>query len=69
LKVHVVAGVFGGCFDYLEVFTDIEKARKALSAQLEAYGLTDEDKPDNQHNQECRWNDENELHLHSVKLQ
>jgi hypothetical protein len=69
MLVHVIAGVLGGCLADIEVFTDINEARKARDILAKTYGLSNKDKPDNQHSQECRWNDENEVHLHSAELE
>jgi hypothetical protein len=69
MLVHVVVGVLGGCLADIEVFADINDARKARDGLAKTYGLSNKDKPDNQHSQECRWNDENEIHLHSVELE
>ena len=68
MEVHIIVGVWKGILQDLEAFIDIKKARGRRSEMLEGYGLTDEDVPDNQHNPECRWNEENELHLHTIEL-
>ena len=67
-KIHVLIGIWQGCLHDVRVYTDIKRARNARDAMLRDYRLSEEDKPDNKHNPECRWNDENELHLHTIKL-
>lgn len=67
--IHVVAGVRGGCLQDLFLYTDEEKAKKKRKSILKDYGLSDKDKPDNQHSQECRWNSDNEIHLHTTELE
>lgn len=66
--MYVVIGVWAGCLHDVSVHSTLEKARAQRDSMLKEFGLTDEDKPDNQHNPECRWNDENEVHLHTVGL-
>jgi len=67
MRLYVVVGVWAGCLHDASVHVTVEKAREQRDKMLEGYGLTNEDKPDNQHNPECRWNDENELHLHTIQ--
>ena len=68
MKVFIIIGIWAGCLQDVQAFTDQEKARAQRKVMLKDYGLTDDDKPDNQHSPECRWNDENELHLHEVEM-
>lgn len=67
MELYVVVGVWSGCLHDASVHVTLEKAREQRDSMLNEYGLTNEDVPDNQHNPECRWNDENELHLHTVE--
>jgi len=68
MKIYVLVGIWQGCLNDVEAYTDRRQAKDARARMLSEYSLTDEDKPDNQHSQDCRWNDENEVHLHEVTL-
>jgi hypothetical protein len=71
VKVFIIVGIMGGTCRGVSAHLNQEKARAQRTALLTAYDLTDDDKPDNRHNPECRWRDDhdNELHLHEVELQ
>lgn len=69
MEVYTVIGIWGGCLNEVSIHSTIGEARISRDARLSGYGLTDEDIPDNQHSPECRWNGENELHLHTVKME
>ena len=60
MPIHVVVGLFKGVLSDLEVFVNKPEALKKRDQMLSEYDLTQKDEPDNQHNPDCRWNDENE---------
>lgn len=68
MKIFVLVGIWKGCLNDVIALNDLDLAKTARDTLLKKYDLTDEDKPENQHSQECRWNDENEIHLHEVEL-
>lgn len=68
MKIYVLIGIWHGCLNDVTAYMDVVQARMARDELLKEYDLTDEDKPDNAHSEECRWNDENEVHLHEVEL-
>ena len=66
--MYVLAAIRAGCLEEIHVFFDNKKAAKnKRDSLLEDYGLTKKDKPDNSHCPDCRWNDENEVHLHTLR--
>ena len=67
--LHVIVGLRGGCLEDVFLFIDEKKANEKRKSMLKDYELTDKDKPDNAHSRKCRWNSENELHLHQVEVE
>jgi len=65
--LYAVVGVRGGCLEDLFLLSDKRQAEKKRDSMLKDYGLTQKDKPDNQHVKSCRWNSENEVHLHEMR--
>jgi hypothetical protein len=68
MQIYVVIGLFGGCLNEEHAFTDRKNALEKRDSMLKEYGLSDADKPDNQHNPDCRWNEENEVHVHTLEV-
>lgn len=67
-EIYVVIGILAGCLQEIHVFFGNRKAAEdKRDSMLKDYGLTDSDKPNNQHSSDCRWNDENEVHLHELQ--
>lgn len=69
--VYLLVGLYGGCLEDLKIFLEETEAKQARDKMLVDYKLTAE-------RDECccakiggiglcRWNDENEVHLHKLK--
>lgn len=67
-KISVLIGIWGGCLEDIKVVTNPHNAQEVKKQMLKDYNLTEADIPDNAHSKECRWNDENEVHLHEVEI-